>query len=107
MHDAASILGTVSGFAILVSLLAFLRCRRCPAFTSMPISAFATVFEFVRGVPAVLWPIRDSCCDCCGANHVQPVKVAARALTISGLIQVCPLKKRLRHFFAEKPLKAH
>jgi len=70
----------------------------------MPISAFATVFEFVRGVAAALWPIRDSCC---GANHVQPVKVAARALTISGLIQICPLKKRLRHFFAEKPLKAH
>jgi hypothetical protein len=37
----------------------------------------------------------------------EPVKVAARALTISGLIQICPLKKRLRHFFAEKPLKAH
>src|SRR5215469_13488331 len=106
MHDEASILGTVLGFAILELLSAFLPRRRWPVFTSLAISAFATVFEFVRGVPAVLCPINDACCACCGANHVHPVKVTARVLIISGLMQICPLKKRLA-FFRGKPLRAH
>jgi hypothetical protein len=103
MHDEASTFGTVLGFAILVLLSAFLPRRRCPVFASMAISAFGTVFESVRGVPAALWPINDACC---GANHVHPANVAARALIISSLMQICPLKKRLA-FFCGKPLRAH
>src|SRR6516225_3249840 len=106
MHDKASIFGTVLGFAILVLLSAFLPRRRCPFFASMAISAFATVFESDRGVPAALWPINDACCACCGANHVHPANVAARALIISSLMQICPLRKRLA-FFCGKPLRAH
>jgi hypothetical protein len=64
----AMILGAMLGFAILASLVVFLRCRRCPVFASM-----ATVFEF--GVPAALWPINDACCAFCGAVHVHPSRL--------------------------------
>src|SRR5262249_25364861 len=84
-----------------VSLLAFLRCRHFSP--SMAFSAFATVFESVRGMIAALWLINDACCACCGAKHVHPIKVAARALIISGLIQIRPWEKGLRHFFDSRP----
>jgi hypothetical protein len=63
------------------------------------------VFESANGASVMLY--NDACGACCGANHVQPIKVAARALIISGLIHICPFKKVTSSFFAEKPLKAH